>query len=286
MAHQAHNIPWSLLASNLEWKTPTPWNNFATNLYPRMKPNQAKELTHFVDAFVKNLNEHSICERKKYPKYDIPEPSDIILDDAIVQRISPTVRRWLENPWSSASQCPSCRKSYRKPRHDDQVQVVYCKCEPVPQQERLMSAFLRDPHLPFDWGHGNEDSSDEAIFNIQLLFTLLLYGEMESILRICAHPGNHLKFWIHAEYSLGVSYYYLSRSQPSNVQRNFGANSYELGISTAYFCLEKVVSIHAFGLYLSQHSILLPRSLGFCVWKNRREGLSQREVLSNVTCGD
>lgn len=67
---QAHNIPWSLLASNLEWKTPT---NFATNLYPRMEPTQAKDLTHFVNAFVKNLEDHSVCERKKYPKhYDAP----------------------------------------------------------------------------------------------------------------------------------------------------------------------------------------------------------------------
>ena len=49
--------------------------------------------THFVNAFVRTLDECSVCERKKYPKhYDIPEPSDVILDDAIVRKISPTVR--------------------------------------------------------------------------------------------------------------------------------------------------------------------------------------------------
>lgn len=62
-----------------------------------MKLNQAKELTHFVNAFVKNLNEHSICELKKYPHYDPPQPSDVILDDAIVRKILPTVRRWRQS---------------------------------------------------------------------------------------------------------------------------------------------------------------------------------------------
>ncbi|PLB46669.1 hypothetical protein P170DRAFT_511364 [Aspergillus steynii IBT 23096] len=179
MAHQAHNIPWGLLASNLEWKSPTPWNNFATNLYPRMKPNQAKDLTHFVNAFVQNLAEHAACERKKYPAhYEPPQPSDVILSDATVRKILPTVRRWRNEDFPL-----SCRHEM-------------CECDPIPYEERLMSAFLRPPHSRsehWEYPHMN----DAAFFNFQILQTLLLYGEMDPILRVCAHPDSHdlLKFW-------------------------------------------------------------------------------------------
>ncbi|KAJ5974556.1 hypothetical protein N7481_011766 [Penicillium waksmanii] len=232
MAHQAHNIPWGLLASNLEWKTPTPWNNFATNLYPRMKPNQAKDLTHFVNAFVKNLDEHSVCERKKYQKhYDIPEPSDVILDDAIVRKISPTVRRW-RNDWPKTETCPSgtCEKfevAWETPMGIKRTELIdRCKCVPIPQEERVMSAFLREPHIEIDWNYSGDDSNDEAIFNIKFVFTLLLYGEMEPILRVCAHPAPG--FW-------------LDTNMPT----------------------------YAICLHLPQYSVLLSRDLGFRIWPDR-----------------
>lgn len=195
MAHQAHNIPWRLLTSNLVWKAPGPYNNFATNLYPRMKPNQAKDLTHFVNAFVKNLDEHSICERKKYPEhYDLPQPSDVILDDAIVRKIMPTVRRWRQ-AWGVSGWCPSgaCRFHTTWDRGTRTwLPPETCHCEPIPQEERLMSAFLRQPieNDYFEF-HVNND----AFFNLEIVKTLLLYGEMDTILRICAHPDVCLKEW-------------------------------------------------------------------------------------------
>lgn len=208
MAHQAHNIPWGLLTSNLEWKTPTPWNNFATNLYPRMKPNQANDLTHFVNAFVKNLDEHSVCERKKYPEhYDAPQPSDVILDDVTVRKISPTVRRW-RGKWPQSCMCPSGKCRIRQNLLYDSGTMgapEFCKCEPIPQQERLMSAFLREPMN--DWRYTRNLVNDDAFFNIQILQTLILYGEMEPILRICAHPvaSVRLKFWFQGSFFKGVS---------------------------------------------------------------------------------
>ena len=69
-----------------------------------------------------------------------------------------------------------------------------------------MPAFLRDPHVEIDWRYSGDDSNAEAIFNIKYVFTLLLYGEMEPILRVCAHPGNHLKFWFTGSYFEGVGF--------------------------------------------------------------------------------
>lgn len=205
MAHQAHNIPWSLLASNLEWKTPTPWNYFATNLYPRMKPNQANDLTYFVNAFVKNLEEHSACERKKYlTHYDAPEPSDVILDDATVKKISPTIFRWRLDSRCLPDTCAIRRTPV--PKHGIFRSPRVCKCEALPREERLMSAFLRDP---FDDPEYHMRMNTDAHFNIKVVQTLMIYGEIDPILRICAHPGVHLKFWLNADFFEGVSFYCL-----------------------------------------------------------------------------
>lgn len=195
MAHQAHNIPWDLLTSNLEWKTPAPHDNFATNFYPRMKPNQANDLNYFVQKFVKNLSDHAACERKKYPaRYDAPEPSDVILDEGLVRKISPTVRRWRDNcSWPLEKNCPSgkCRGSeYNRKRWGPGI----CICELIPREQRLMAAFLQEPeHFEPGYSYMNH----VAFFNAQILQTLLLYGEMDTILRICAHPDAHskLEFW-------------------------------------------------------------------------------------------
>ncbi|KAJ6145130.1 hypothetical protein N7470_009025 [Penicillium chermesinum] len=186
MAHQAHNIPWHLLASNLRWEAPGPFDNFATNLYPRGKPHQANDLNRFVDAFVRNLDEHAVCERRKYPeKYDIPQPSDLILDEATVRKIAPTVRRW-RGKWARGSECPSGVCNLR-----DGLEA--CECEPIPSEERFMSAFLR-PLVDNECYQFYEENGD-AFFNLEVVKTLLLYGEMDAILRVCAHPDICLRRW-------------------------------------------------------------------------------------------
>lgn len=66
--HQDHNIPWNLLASHLkfvhhEYTTSPP----TTNLYPRDKPTQGKELNYFVEALCRTVQQFSQTERAKYP---------------------------------------------------------------------------------------------------------------------------------------------------------------------------------------------------------------------------
>ncbi|CRG91206.1 hypothetical protein PISL3812_08254 [Talaromyces islandicus] len=181
MAHQAHNIPWSLLASNLHWSTV----HGVTNLRPSMKPNQGKEITHFIEAFIRTIDDHSACERKKYPStYEPADPSDVILDSAVVQRITPTVRKW--RSYGFEGRCPGgiCKVTEYKEE---------CQCIPIPDEERKASAFLRPPGQRYCYQFFS--LNHEAFFNVEVVKTLLLYGEMDAILRVCALPGVGLKNW-------------------------------------------------------------------------------------------
>lgn len=192
MAHQAHNIPWTLLASSLKWAKGEPGNgrsqsssHEATNLRSRGKPNQGKEIAHFVEAFVRTIDEHSACERKKYPEvYDSPSPEDIILDDRIVAKITPTVRRLRNYRRDSHCLSNACWLKYHG--HE-------CRCIPIPDEVRKMSGFLlsyeENPCYAFF------DYNRDAFFRLQLVETLILYGEMDAVLRICAHPEIGLKDW-------------------------------------------------------------------------------------------
>ncbi|KAJ5820372.1 hypothetical protein N7474_005963 [Penicillium riverlandense] len=192
MAHQAHNIPWTLLASNLKWhkgglrtgrSQSSPYD--VTNLRPRGKPNQGKEIAYFVEAFARTIDEHAACERKKYPEtYDPPSPEDIILDDRIVGKITPTVRRL--RSYKCDSRCPSDVCWLKHHGHE-------CRCIPISDDARKMSAFLQ-PYRS-NYCYQFFDVNRKAFFQLQLVETLILYGEMDAVLRICAHPEIGLERW-------------------------------------------------------------------------------------------
>lgn len=163
MAHQPHNIPWSLLVSNLRWVSPTSCRG-GEDLHPRMNPTQGQEFTDFAEAFARNIEEHSACERKKYPdKYDPPEPTDEILDEATVKKISRNIHELEDYPT-------------------------------IPDEERKAAAFLRkfiysDDCMEF------EKANQKGYVNLEVVMALLLYGEMDTILRACAHPDVGLRYW-------------------------------------------------------------------------------------------
>lgn len=148
-----------------------------------MKPDQGKEITYFIKAFIRTIDEHSVCERNKYPStYDPADPTDIILDSDTAQKITPTVRRWRN--YGFDDRCPNgiCRVAQEE-----------CECIPVPDEERRASAFLRPSGHRYCYQFFNMNS--EAFFNVELVKTLLLYGEMDPILRACALPGVCLERW-------------------------------------------------------------------------------------------
>lgn len=203
MAHQAHNIPWSLLASNLHWSTISRRAHSITNLRPSMKPDQGKELTYFIEAFIRTIKDHSLCERKKYPSvYEAVDPTEVILDSATVQKITPTVRKW--RSYGFEGRCPSgiCRVAQHKEE---------CQCIPIPDEERTASAFLRPPGPRYCYHFFSFNR--EAFFNVEVVKTLLLHGEMDTILRVCALPGVGLwQWWSDSECMCTVSPWMPARS--------------------------------------------------------------------------
>ena len=187
MAHQAHDIPWKLLAANLEY---TVENNGITNLYPRGSSHQSRKLNHFLDSFSKTIAEHSESERRKYPEvYGVPAPEEIVLSEDTVRKISPTVYRYRQ--FDQYYQSRVVRKvrnvvCSHPPGHPD------CHC-PVSVEDRKMSSFIIDPCTGecFQFYQTNERS----FYSLELVNTLLLHNQMDPILRICSHPERRYLSW-------------------------------------------------------------------------------------------
>lgn len=211
MAHQAHNIPWNVLASNLKWVTNSECQHMLvrcpdkfkatikTNatLHPRLRPNQGGELSYFVHAFVKTIGEHSTCESAKYPAaYDPPDGQDVVLDDHVVKKISPTFQRLhLNFNWKTCGH----------------KQNEECRC-PIPDEWREASALLR-MRLRNDSCYRFFEVNGAAFVNIELVKMLLLYGEMDPIFRLCAHPDVNLcSWWEVGQCPCEVSINYISMS--------------------------------------------------------------------------
>lgn len=189
MAHQAHNIPWTLLASNLRWVDGSSKCDVC-DFRPRFKPNQGKELTYFAKAFARNVEEHSICERRKYPeKYDPPSSTTVVVDGKTAAKIRPTVRRWRDD----------CARRFHETLYDcDGKSCGYergsnCQCPVIPHEERTVSAFCR--HYEYPGCYRFFEQHKAAFFNVELVKTLILYGDMEPILRVCAHPDVAIGSW-------------------------------------------------------------------------------------------
>ncbi|EED16257.1 hypothetical protein TSTA_013570 [Talaromyces stipitatus ATCC 10500] len=194
--HQTHNIPWNTLASHLKiyWPDIPTWQN-PSNLYFRSKDNQENDVRYFATCFAKTIREHTTCERKKFAEnYDVSGKDDIILDDTTVQKTSPLVYKWRQSyRWDLADKskpkvCMST--SIRKLcTHNDGFN---CGCA-IPFKERKVSSFLRRYYSNDCYKFYRENR--DQFYNIELAKTLILYDEMEPILRVCSHPDVDYKRW-------------------------------------------------------------------------------------------
>lgn len=203
MAHQTHNIRWDALTSCLRVYSPdVPIKERPVNLYFRFEDNQDENISRFVTSFVNNIKEHTACERKKYPAaFDIPDKNDLILGDNITKKITPLVHKWRQTyNWDLVAKPPRDKTKPTTPSlrklcaHDDndKEESFECGCV-IPFQERKASAFLRQ----YQRNDCREfwDKNTRSFYNIEVVKTLILYGEMEPILRVCGHPDVDFAKW-------------------------------------------------------------------------------------------
>lgn len=191
MTHQAHNIPWTLLSSNLSWRLSNPCKTDATDLHLRFRPDQGKKLTYFANAFARTIREHGDCERKKNPSYEPPDLDEVVVPDHVAKKIATTVRRWrdqsprLHKVRDGRQACPEMLGLCS---HENEE----CLCA-LPYKTRKMKAFLGEfrPNDCYKFWEQN----GEAFFNVEVFETLLLYGEMDVLFKICSNRGSDLKTW-------------------------------------------------------------------------------------------
>jgi hypothetical protein len=186
MAHQAHSIPWTLLASHLHLAQGCQYGVPDLHLRPRRKPTQAKQLTYFAEAFARNVAEYAVCERRKYrDTYAPPAADDVIVDERTARKIQRSAHRVQDDLKTQPDYtCWKCWEGQTDRK---------CRCPSLPVEERTAAAFLRQ-HEPNPC-YGFYAYNGERFYNVEIVKLLLLYGEMEPVLRVCAHPDVDLEKW-------------------------------------------------------------------------------------------
>ncbi|KAL5049128.1 hypothetical protein BDW71DRAFT_165819 [Aspergillus fruticulosus] len=213
MAHQAHRIHWGSLVGNLRYQPGDFHSEARSDIVFGFRPTQGKEIDYFAESFLRNLNDHTVTERAKYPaEYEPPRPEDLLIDDATAQRLNRTVYKWrtsldsklwpnLHVRWSGRKAlCPHGSDTDEARKRDDPRRweaqddgfKIGCSC-PLPRKERTVSAFLRQ-YMSNDC-YKFYKANRGAFVNIELVKTLLQFGEMDPILRVCSHAEIDYVQW-------------------------------------------------------------------------------------------
>lgn len=196
MATQAHNIPWTLLASNFKYKDTNPRYHCITNYYAKLNPHPGKDIAYFVNAFAKTVEEHSLCERKKYAdQYEKPDPNHMIISEDVSRRIGPTVHRYRAANSDPKRRSCNIRYAERICTHDGPDSQ--CQC-PVRCEDRKASMFSIAP------GTARGAIGCWTAFEVKLhdfeftamIKTLLLHGGMDTLLKLAAYePERLIRHW-------------------------------------------------------------------------------------------
>jgi hypothetical protein len=189
MAHEEHNIKWKSLAANLIHRSPSyPAADLVSNLYFRFKPTQGQEIGSFIESFVRTLEKHTQDERRKYPdRYSPFTPDELVLNDHVAEQIRPLAHRWCKAyDWPLKDKVQETKGLCRHVNGES----FACGC-PLPYHERKGAAFKRS------YRENNcykfFDDNTEMFYNLQVVNALLVLGEMDTVLRLCATPDNHLQ---------------------------------------------------------------------------------------------
>ncbi|PYI25778.1 hypothetical protein BP00DRAFT_383331 [Aspergillus indologenus CBS 114.80] len=197
MAHQAHSISWNILAQNLHHRSAPAspdTTHLVSDLYFRFRPAQGKEIGYFAESFARAIEEHTRTERRKYPaQYSPIQPDDLVLEDRLAERLRPLAYRWCtayqDRKWpygtTVKAESPQLSSADRPEDH--------CGC-PLPYRERMGSAFLR--RYRRNDCYKFMDVNAETFYNMQVVSSLMLLGEMDPVLRLAATPDNDLAEWM------------------------------------------------------------------------------------------
>ncbi|PWY91898.1 hypothetical protein BO94DRAFT_555062 [Aspergillus sclerotioniger CBS 115572] len=169
MAHQPHDICWDVAASRLTYRSPESIDSeYPTNFYVLVEPKEIRELHAFAESFARNIEEHTQNERQKYKEtYEPPSPDDVIVDDRIARKITPTVNKWRRAyNWEFAD---GIKEGKQICQHYHTDRITDCGCA-LPFRKRKASAFF-----------------PPGFYNLQLLETLLTY--------VCSYPDTGYERW-------------------------------------------------------------------------------------------
>ncbi|RAK81272.1 uncharacterized protein BO72DRAFT_524703 [Aspergillus fijiensis CBS 313.89] len=226
MAHQAHSISWNILAQNIHHRSAPAspdTTHLVSDLYFRFRPAQGKEIGYFAESFARAIEKHTHTERRKYPaRYDPIHRDDLVLNDRVAEKLRSLAYKWCtaykDHKWpyrtavkaESPKLCP--HRDYNSGSNARQSSISsssssvsssegisaerfmeHCGC-PLPYSERLGSAFLR--RYRRNDCYKFMDVNAEAFYNIQVVSSLMLLGEMDPVLRLAATPDNDLAEWM------------------------------------------------------------------------------------------
>ncbi|KAF2463437.1 uncharacterized protein BDR25DRAFT_319960 [Lindgomyces ingoldianus] len=163
MAHQSHSLPWQTLADNFKFVHTNARYHGRTNLYPCFKHGQGNQLQHFARVFATLLNDFSTQERAKYPAfYTPPESDEVFISDASVSRIAKTVKEYKAHSWL----------------YGDIHRPEDLALRPEERRIQFWITNIQD---------GSRYPPQSVHEMLELLKTLLLWGEMDPLFRLAAH---------------------------------------------------------------------------------------------------
>ncbi|VUC26009.1 unnamed protein product [Clonostachys rosea] len=221
--HQPDRVPWNSLVSNLQYDTKVACKNGRESLKFRFQHKQGESLNYFVDSLIRVINEQADELRRTFPeKYESASPEDVVIGDEVATRIFPLVHAWRSHCWNGVlddHKMGTINKTVESELCTHAERGKDCKCA-LPLKERRMAAFLRQYEENDCYCFMQVNS--EAFFNLEVTKTLLIQGEIDTILNIFSNPDvDYSEWWNQAEchcnaceYDIGLDqmYYMALRS--------------------------------------------------------------------------
>ncbi|CAH0047749.1 unnamed protein product [Clonostachys solani] len=205
MGHQADRIPWESLASSLEWQFEAECCFGATNFHPRRLDNQQESFIQFVSTLSARIRERATQERLKFPeKEEGPSPEDVVISDGVAEKINPAIETWRrdrelrcmlylmdESEWEQLPN-PADRGEFDKILYQRGYGGMEYR-HVLPNEQRKMKAFLHE--FTTNECQTLFETNGPALFSAEVAKTLLMRGEMSTLLRICSHPEADIRTW-------------------------------------------------------------------------------------------